>query len=65
MVDNTGNIEIGDRAKIIIKGFDCSFYATVTRVGSDHISMKKDGKLSTLSGDIDRQHIVEVIKKYY
>ena len=55
-------IAIGDRVKIDIEGFNCTFWGTVTRVGTDHVSVRKVGKPSPLSGDIDLKHVVEVVK---
>ena len=55
-------IEVGDRVKVVVKGYRCSFWGKVTRVGTDHIAIKKDGMPFPISDDVDIQHIVALKK---
>ncbi len=52
----------GDRVKVEIKGFNYSFWGTVTQIGRDYLHVKKDSTPYPISEHIDRRHIVEVLK---
>ena len=56
-------LELGDGVKIVVKGFDCSFWGTVTRVGTDHVSVKRDSMPFPISEDIDLQHIIAITRR--
>ena len=55
-------LEVGSRINVVVKGFNCSFWGIVTRVGTDHVSVKKDSMPFPISDDIDMRHVVAVKK---